>query len=232
MSSGRAWTATSTRIAERWPPPPTADQPSSPSASGKERDEHGHHREPDQRVRAQRRQDREAGDAGHRADDVDGVRLERRHALEQRAERQGQRGHHRRDQDDHEWQDQEVDVGRSRSRRGRRRARSGRLDLDVELGDDDERHDRAAAATRRATAAAASPLRPSRMPRPMPRKLAISRKLLKKPMYRTFAGIQRMSSSSTNRSVALVRKSRTRGSARPSTRKRTRGPKPIRPCPR
>jgi hypothetical protein len=53
------------------------------------------------------------------------------------------------------------------------------------------------------------PLRPSRMPSPMPRKLAISRKLLKNPMYLTFAGIQRMSSSSTNRIARLVRNSRT-----------------------
>jgi hypothetical protein len=53
------------------------------------------------------------------------------------------------------------------------------------------------------------PLRPSRMPSPMPRKLAISRKLLKNPMYLTLAGIQRMSSSSTNRIDRLVRKRRT-----------------------
>jgi hypothetical protein len=52
------------------------------------------------------------------------------------------------------------------------------------------------------------------MPRPIPRKLAMSRKLLKNPMYRTVAGIHRMSSSSTNRSVALVRTSRTRVSCR------------------
>src|SRR4051794_13870330 len=53
------------------------------------------------------------------------------------------------------------------------------------------------------------PLRPSRMPKPIPRNDAISRKLLKKPMYLTFDGIQRMSSSSTNRIAKLVRKSRT-----------------------
>jgi hypothetical protein len=53
------------------------------------------------------------------------------------------------------------------------------------------------------------PRRPSRMPRPIPRKLAISRKLLKKPMYLTFAGIQRMSSSSTKRIDRLVRNRRT-----------------------
>src|SRR5262245_27563714 len=46
------------------------------------------------------------------------------------------------------------------------------------------------------------------MPRPMPRKLAISRKLLKKPMNFTFAGIQRMSISSTNRIARLVRNRR------------------------
>ena len=43
----------------------------------------------------------------------------------------------------------------------------------------------------------------------MPRKLAISRKFLKKPMYLTFAGTQRMSSSSTKRMAKLVRNSRT-----------------------
>ena len=52
--------------------------------------------------------------------------------------------------------------------------------------------------------------RPSRMPMPMPRKLAISRKFEKKPMYLTSAGIQRISRSSTKRSVPLVRTSRTR----------------------
>src|SRR5436190_18688702 len=46
------------------------------------------------------------------------------------------------------------------------------------------------------------------MPTPIPRKLAISRKLLKKPTYRTLAGIQRISSNSTKRRVALVRNSR------------------------
>ena len=45
---------------------------------------------------------------------------------------------------------------------------------------------------------------------PMPRKLAISRKFEKKPMYRTSDGIHRMSSSSTNRSVPLVRTRRVR----------------------
>src|SRR6478735_1776280 len=54
------------------------------------------------------------------------------------------------------------------------------------------------------------PRRPSRIPTPIPRKLAISRALLKNPTYLTLAGIQRMSSSSTNRSVALVRNSRVR----------------------
>ena len=43
----------------------------------------------------------------------------------------------------------------------------------------------------------------------MPKKLAISRKFEKKPMYLTFAGTQRMSSSSTNRIAKLVRNSRT-----------------------
>jgi hypothetical protein len=43
----------------------------------------------------------------------------------------------------------------------------------------------------------------------MPRKLAMSRKLLKKPTYVTLAGIQRMSRSSTKRRVALVRSNRT-----------------------
>ena len=52
--------------------------------------------------------------------------------------------------------------------------------------------------------------RPSRIPRPMPRKLAISRKFEKNPMYRTSDGIQRISSSSTNSSVPLVRTRRVR----------------------
>ena len=52
--------------------------------------------------------------------------------------------------------------------------------------------------------------RPRSSPIPMPRKLAIRRKLEKKPMYRTSDGIHRMSSSSTNRSVPLVRTSRVR----------------------
>jgi hypothetical protein len=41
------------------------------------------------------------------------------------------------------------------------------------------------------------------MPRPMPKKLAISRKFEKKPMYLTLAGTQRMSSSSTNKIAKL-----------------------------
>src|SRR5690349_9018228 len=45
---------------------------------------------------------------------------------------------------------------------------------------------------------------------PMPRKLAISRKFEKKPMYRTSEGTQRISSSSTKSSVPLVRTRRVR----------------------
>ena len=67
-----------------------------------------------------------------------------------------------------------------------------------------------------------TPRRPSRMPTPIPRKLAISRELLKNPTYLTFAGIQRMSSSSTNRSDALVRNRRTREPANGPTAARGR----------
>src|SRR5213594_1377482 len=62
------------------------------------------------------------------------------------------------------------------------------------------------------TAVDAPSRRPRRMPIPMPRKLARSRKLLKKPTYTTFAGTHRIRRSSTNSRVALVRKSRTRAS--------------------
>ena len=51
----------------------------------------------------------------------------------------------------------------------------------------------------------------------MPRNEAISRKLLKKPMYLTLAGIQRMSSSSTYRMMKLVRNSRISLRARKGT---------------
>ena len=53
--------------------------------------------------------------------------------------------------------------------------------------------------------------RPNRIPAPIPTKLAISRKLRKKPMCVTFAGIHRIRTSSTNRITALVRNSRTAG---------------------
>ena len=43
-------------------------------------------------------------------------------------------------------------------------------------------HDHASSSSGKATSDQRAPLRPSRMPRPMPRKLAISRKLLKNPM--------------------------------------------------
>src|SRR6185369_5635782 len=58
---------------------------------------------------------------------------------------------------------------------------------------------------------------PSRIPIPIPRKLAIRTKLLKKPMYLTLAGIQRIRSSSTKSRTALVRSSRTAGRARNGT---------------
>ena len=67
--------------------------------------------------------------------------------------------------------------------------------------------------------------RPSRIPMPMPRKLAISRKFEKKPMYRTSDGIQRMSSSSTKSSVPLVRTRRVRLPRRRSNAP-ARGPAP------
>ena len=58
---------------------------------------------------------------------------------------------------------------------------------------------------------------------PMPRKLAISRKFEKKPMYRTSAGIQRMSSSSTKRIVLLTRTRRVRLPRRRSNGSNERG---------
>jgi hypothetical protein len=64
------------------------------------------------------------------------------------------------------------------------------------------------------------PCRPSRIPSPIPRKLAISRKFVKNPTYLTLAGIHRMSSSSTYRSAKLVRNSRTAGRASGSNERR------------
>ena len=145
---------------------------------------------------------------------VDGVGLQRRHALQQRPERQCERRHDDDNQADHDGQDEEVHVGLGALGEAEEELVL-RLDLDVELG----------AKTNATTTASSNgegeiggfqPRRPRMMPRPMPRKLAISRKLLKKPMYLTFAGIQRMSSSSTKRMRELVRNSRT--GFRPSAR--------------
>ena len=151
----------------------------------------------------------EGGDAEHRPADVDGVGAQRRHRAQQRAERQRERRHERGDQDDEQRQDDEVDVRAVRGVEAEEDL-AGVAGLDVELGAVDEEDGHEQERRERRERRAARPRRPSRMPRPMPRKLAISRKLLKKPTYLTFAGIQRMRSSSTNRSVALVRKSRTR----------------------
>ena len=106
-----------------------------------ERDNERHRdREPDQRAGAQRGQDRERGDAGHRPGDVDRVRLERRHALEQRAERQSERRQQRNDEADDERQDQEVHVGGAALGEAEEDL-VGRVDLDVELLAIDECHD-------------------------------------------------------------------------------------------
>ena len=53
--------------------------------------------------------------------------------------------------------------------------------------------------------------RPSRMPTPIPRKLAMRTRFEKNVTYTTFAGTQRMKTSSAKRTIALVRKSRASG---------------------
>ncbi len=97
-------------------------------------------REPDQRIRAQSGQQAERGDAGERADDVDGVRLEWRHALEQRTEWQGQGRQQRSDEADDERQDQEVLVRRSILRKAEEQLVLG-VDLHIELEVEDVEHD-------------------------------------------------------------------------------------------
>ena len=148
-----------------------------------------------------------AGDPEHRAGDVDGVRPQRRHRTQKRPERQRQRRHQRRHEDDDQRQDDEVDVGAGRGVEPEEDL-AGVAGLDVELGAVDQEDGHEQQGRERATGPAAGARRPSRIPTPIPRKLAISRKLLKNPTYLTLAGIQRISSSSTNRSVALVRNSR------------------------
>ena len=89
--------------------------------------------------------------------------------------------------------------------------------LDVELRAVDEEDGRQQQQRERRQRRAGGRADRAGCPSPIPRKLAISRKLLKNPTYLTLAGIQRMSSSSTNSRVALVRSSRigARRAARP-----------------
>ena len=65
--------------------------------------------EPDERCGPGGGQQREAQDAGHRPDDVDGVCTQRPHALEQRT--QGQRERREQRGDEHHDQRQDVEVG-------------------------------------------------------------------------------------------------------------------------
>ena len=83
-----------------------------PGAEAEEQQEDRHHCEPGERRSPQRRQDGKAGDTGHRTQDVEGICLERRLALEERTQRQRQSRHHRCNQDKDHGQHDVVRVGR------------------------------------------------------------------------------------------------------------------------
>ena len=102
--------------------------------------------EPDRRLRAQDGEAGEERDAADRPGDIEGVRAERGHRAEERAERQRERAHHRGDEDEDEREHQEVRVGRVALRESEENL-VARADLHVQLraqdqGDDEQKQHR------------------------------------------------------------------------------------------
>ena len=149
------------------------------ASEGEEHKQDGGRGEPGDRLETERRHEPEAGDPRQRAGDVDGVRPQRRHRPQQPAERQRERGHQRDDEAHQHWQHDEVRVG-ALVRVEPEEDLVARVDRDVQLGAQHEEHE-AEQEQREGREPQGRPARPRRMPSPMPRKLAISRKLLKKP---------------------------------------------------
>ncbi|MFN8518307.1 MAG: hypothetical protein U0667_02710 [Chloroflexota bacterium] len=108
-----------------------------------QQDDQGRHdAEPHDRTGGQPRHQPEQRDARQRADDVHGVRLERRHGAEQGTQRHGERRHDRGDHGDGQHEDGVVRVGGvlGRVREPEPDLGATTLDLEVEVvaGDDDD----------------------------------------------------------------------------------------------